>query len=502
MALATPRRRDGARRLPEHYPDHADAREHVDRVRADLARLTGEEYVDTDVEAHVPEFRLVDHGPYHEWTLVDEGELLAEPPATYPTAAAAAEAMARVQRLAVGALPVYFAGTTEEAGRDPFPVGTPAALAKAARSLLSRGPRHRRYLDSAETRIVVMGIRGKSSTTRRVGDVFDRRGYDTLVKITGNRPHLIHNGDPVPIDRRGPRVTLYENIKTFWRFLPVLDEYSPDDVVVFENQGITEYTTRLVNERFVRPHVVLLTNIRQDHQDTLGKTRADIARSFARAVPPDTHVISGEQHPVLSDYLRREIEHAGATFQQVSVPEADRGRIGAETVHAVDELLTYLGEPSLPADELDAALAAIQPRWTRLPRGRVYNAAEVNDVESTEAARRALAGEDTVSPFLYLRADRRARTASFATYLDTLYERDLVENVHVAGDDTRTFARETAVPVVRHGPDEAAADVLDAVLDEGYPVVLMGNTVADFMRDLEAEIAARAARAEYELSAE
>ena len=469
------------------YDSPEEARDSVERIRAGIAALEGDTLFDANRTEDEPmAFHLVRRGDYYTWHLRDGEELLAVPPATYGRSKAVREGAQRMRSVAVGSLPVYFGGS-EGGQRTSFTVGV-RELRRAGRTILSRGPAHQRFLDNIDTRIVVMGIRGKSSTTRRIGDVFDRRGYDTLVKITGNRPHLLHNGEYIPIERRGNRVTLYENVKTFWRFIPLLDQYDPDDVVVFENQGLTEYTTRLVNERFVRPHVVVLTNVRQDHQDTLGKTRRDIARSFARAVPEGTHVVSGEQHPVLNDYLRREVEKGGGTFEQVSIPDRHRDKIGAETVHAVRHVLERFDEPPLPETEVDTYLEAIQPRWTNLPGGRLYNAAEVNDIESTEAARRALAGDSEVLPFVYLRGDRRSRTASFANYLNNLAGRDLISKAHACGDYTDVFAANVDVPVIEHDAEDDPVAVLDALLDESRPVVVMGNTVVDFMRDFETEI--------------
>ncbi|WP_089670484.1 hypothetical protein [Halobacterium jilantaiense] len=90
-------------------------------------------------------------------------------------------------------------------------------------------------------------------------------------------------GDVIPIDRPGPYTTLYENINVLREFIPVFESYSPENVTIFENQGITEYTTRLFNQRFVKPHVVVIANIRQNHQDTLGKTRREsLVRSLGR----------------------------------------------------------------------------------------------------------------------------------------------------------------------------------------------------------------------------
>jgi len=149
----------------------------------------------------------------------------------------------------------------------------------------------------------------------------------------------------IPLNRQGPRTTLYENIGVLREYVPKLAEYAPDDVAIFENQGITEYTTRLINESFIHPHIIVLTNIRRDHQDTLGETRAEIARSFAKSVPSSAHVVCGEQNPVIYQYLEREVTATGATIEQVTIPEKHKGLLGAETVHAVNHTLIAVDEP-------------------------------------------------------------------------------------------------------------------------------------------------------------
>jgi hypothetical protein len=143
-------------------------------------------------------------------------------------------------------------------------------------------------------------------------------------------------------------------------------------------------------------------------------------------------------------------------------------------------------------------LDAIQPHWVQLPQGRIFNGAELNDIESTEAIRKALAGDTEVLPFVYLRADRRSRTASFATYLNTLADRGLINKARAGGAFTDVFAANVDVPVIQHSRDEDAGVVLDEMLSEGSPVFLMGNTVDDFMRDIEIEISERAQRSAIE----
>lgn len=364
------------------------------------------------------------------------------------------------------------------------------------RELFGRGSTHRSHLDEAEIRIGVSGIRGKSSTAKRLGSVLTDRGYDTYTKITGDHPTSYHNGRMIPIQRRGPRVTLYENLNLVQEFVPQLTATDPEDVIVMENQAITEYTMRMVNEQYLRPNVLLFCNVRQDHNDTLGETRQAIARSFARSVPEGCHVISGEQHGAIHDYLKAEIEERGATIEQVDVPERHHHLTGAETVHMLNHVLDHLGEPRIDDAELQSMLDDIQPEWTDLPEGRVFNAAKVNEIESTELFRRQLAGTgddaELVCPFVFLRRDRRGRTASFVKYVDILFDRGLIDRVHLGGAYTGVFGRRIDAPATEHDTDSTDAEtVLDRLLATDQPVMFMANTVHPFMRELADEVETR-----------
>ncbi len=487
---------------PRAYNSSQAARNAIDHVRDTVAAL--EEYNEFEYSEQTqddPEpqlqIRSNDSADIFEWSLEHNGGRIAQPNFTYPTRENAMHGAARFRELAVGAVPIYYGGAADEVDLDPFPVGM-SAVRGALKTMLTRGKHHRRFLDDIDTRIVVSGIRGKSSTVRRLDDVFNRRGYDVLTKITGNQPVLIRNRNVISVDRKGPHVTLYENIRVLREFGSQLSAYTPEDVAIFENQGITEYTTRLINERFVKPHIVVIANVRQDHQDTLGKSLRDIARAFARTIPAGTKVVNGEQNDVLAEYMRKEIEQQGGEVIEVTIPDAQKGRIGAETVYATNDVLRLLNMEPVPEEQLNAYVDAIQPHWLDVPGGRVFNGAEINDIESTEAIRRELAGDNYVLPFVYLRADRRSRTASFAKYLNTLAERDLIQRAHAGGAFTSVFASNVDVPVVEHNRSEDAGEVLDEMLATEYPVLLMGNTVDEFMRRMENEIMERSHQADME----
>lgn len=364
-----------------------------------------------------------------------------------------------------------------------------ASIKNRAESLIRTGLRgwfHQQRLEGIENKIVVSGTRGKSSLTRWLYEILHSRDHDTFAKITGNHPVSLHSGEEHPIERDYSRVTLYENEEE-------IRKHTPQDTMIVENQAISAYTTRMVNDIFTDPDVIVLNNIREDHLSTLGGDRHKVARGLVRAIPDGTHVVNGERDPHLREYINQELARRDTTVSHVTVPSEESHIPGIESIYALNHVLAAIDEEPLDDDTLEAYRDEMRVEWTLLPNGLIYNAAEVNDVQSTEMMRKSLTQEygGPIQPFLYLRGDRRGRTVSFLHYLTNLYERDeeIFEEVHVAGEMADVFARKAEFPVHIHDiEEESAAEVLDTLLQPGYPVVLMGNTVASFMRDLATEI--------------
>jgi hypothetical protein len=352
-------------------------------------------------------------------------------------------------------------------------------LVELGKEFAGSGPVHRRRLSNIPTRIAVSGVRGKSTAVRWLHEICYRRGHDTYAKVTGVEPISMYNDSEHEIDRP-VKVRLYENERELRKFDPI-------DVAILENQGIREYTTRLVNQQFVRPDVVFITNIRKDHLDTLGTNQLEVARALARAVPADTHVVCGEQSTEIREYIDEILDRRDAAVTYVDVPDEHQSVPGAELAYGLNPVLRAVGEQPLADGELASFLARMSVSWTRLPDGRVYDAASANDIQSTEFIRRQLVGDghETVQPLLYLRGDRRGRTASFYRYLEALAERNAIEQARVVGQGRTVFERRASFPVVTHDEhSETPGAVLDEALADGWPVVLIGNTVAEFSEGL------------------
>jgi hypothetical protein len=372
-----------------------------------------------------------------------------------------------------------------------------SATADDVRSMIHRtvlrGRDHYERVEQTPYRVTVTGVRGKSTVVRWLNETLVERGYETYAKVTGSRPVSYHDLDATPVERDGT-TRLYENAREF-------REYHPVDAAVVENQGIREYTTRLANELFA-PHVVILLNVRRDHQSTLGEGLDDIARVFTRVMPEGTVVVSGDRNEAINAYLREEFEKTGHEFRVAKPDEGAQSPFadvfGARSALVVDETLRALGLDPLDPSRIQAYIDALHREWgwQRLEGGGlVANGAMMNDIESTELLRQFLVERldaDTVTPFIYTRRDRAGRTAAFVHYLDWLHANDLITRIHASGTQARLLERRVDAAVVRHDERDAARRVLDTVLDEGRPVYMMGNTVAPFMRDLTAEIDRRA----------
>lgn len=174
---------------------------------------------------------------------------------------------------------------------------------------------HRRRLERVPIRIHVNGIRGKSTVTRILAGMLREAGYTTVAKSTGTFAAVIDTaGTDVPIVRKGPP-TILEQIE-------VADEWLGDgvDAWVVECMALKPAYQRISEERIVRSTIGVLTNVREDHQDVMGETLPEIARSLLSTCPRDGLLITSEQDPEIVAVMR---EVAGSLGTDVLVVDPD-----------------------------------------------------------------------------------------------------------------------------------------------------------------------------------
>jgi poly-gamma-glutamate synthase PgsB/CapB len=295
--------------------------------------------------------------------------------------------------------------------------------------LVSERISHDRRVTQIPLRICVTGTRGKSSVTRMLASVLRSHGRSVLAKATGSQARLIlPDGTETDIPRRDPASILEQK-----QLVKKAVELRAD-CLVSEIMSIQPETHRVEGNHLLKPHIVIVTNVRQDHTDVMGDTDEEIAYAFALTACPNTLVF-------LSSGIPREpfVRAASGDAERVrcisrenfaSAAPSLGGREFEENLALVYSVARHLGIPDPTiADGIlntrhDAGRLNI---WTYNPPENpctyyLVNAFAANDPESTarvfSKVRALLPGRATnVVGVMNLRDDRIQRTLQWVAAL-------------------------------------------------------------------------------------
>ncbi|MDH4306541.1 MAG: poly-gamma-glutamate synthase PgsB [Acidimicrobiia bacterium] len=160
---------------------------------------------------------------------------------------------------------------------------------------------HRARINGLQHRIHVNGIRGKSTVTRIVAGLLREAGFVTIAKSTGTAAAVINReGVDEPILRRGP-ATILEQIEVARTYVE-----ADVDALVIECMALKPAYQEVSERMIVRSTIGVLTNVREDHQDVMGETLKEIARSLMSTCPANGTLITAEQDPVIQRVIYRE----------------------------------------------------------------------------------------------------------------------------------------------------------------------------------------------------
>lgn len=315
---------------------------------------------------------------------------------------------------------------------------------------------HRARVDSLRVRVHVNGIRGKSSVSRLVAGVLRAGGYTPVGKTTGSAAVVIdRDGQDQPIVRSGPPTILEQ--------LEIVNEWVVDgvDALVIECMAINPSYQRVCEQQIVRSDIGCLTNVREDHQDQMGETLPEIARSLLNTCPTKGVLVTSEQDPALLKIIGEEVAAHDSLLivaDPSTVTSADMAGFGyIEFEENVSIGLEVARQLDIPRHVAMAGMwsAEPDPGVLRIENAQVgpvnvtwANMFAVNDRESTMFVLDrvlAFAREDTVTVgILNNRLDRQQRALQFADIaardldLDILvtfgaYERVVTERLVNAG---------------------------------------------------------------------
>lgn len=163
--------------------------------------------------------------------------------------------------------------------------------------------RHFENLDSIPVRVLVNGIRGKSSITRLCAGALRGGELSVVAKTTGSAARFIFpDGAESAINRPFNIVNVAEQIPTIRQAAA-----QRPGALVLECMAVDPGLQEINQLKLVRSNIGVICNVREDHLTEMGPTLENVARSLSRTMPFDGVCITAEQQwwHVLADEARK-----------------------------------------------------------------------------------------------------------------------------------------------------------------------------------------------------
>ncbi|MBU4493691.1 MAG: poly-gamma-glutamate synthase PgsB [Acidobacteria bacterium] len=352
---------------------------------------------------------------------------------------------------------------------------------------------HNRRLRRIPLRICVTGTRGKSSVTRMLISILRSSGKRVVARTTGSEPILhLPDGTEHLLRRRGK-----PNILEGKRIVREAVRQKAN-VLVSELMAVQPETLHMESAFIFQPQLLVVTNARADHLDTMGVSPSKIAKSLTAAFPRGGTVFLPEEE--LDPAFERAADERGSVIVRVSTEE---GPLRDEEEDrplefSVNQRLCAAVARSLSVEEngIINGLAGYRPdfgalRVWELESGKkrrsilAVSAFAANDPLSTRMALERLRvkteGYNQRIGLLNLRADRGDRTRQWLNALSEERFLDIREFV-LLGEPVRPVRKKLqaagySVPCV-FGPGVPPDVLMNSLFDRfggGFVLFGMGN---------------------------
>lgn len=349
-------------------------------------------------------------------------------------------------------------------------------------------------------RVSITGTRGKSSEAYILSDTLSSKGLWTIAKITGDNPFFMDKNGTYNILRKTNHPVFMDETAFLVELCKGAGRWA--DAVVLENQAIQPYTMYAFHTLYSKPNYIVVTNVRMDHLEFLGKTRSEIAHSYGKSLAVADTVFSGDYLKSVNEILREHAEAIGAKFVVARVPRDRRHIPGAENIYLAQKVLESVtkdfrefGDLRMTSNEVDRYMSTIEGIVNMQPTPfgvDWYDGAKLNDIDSTKMAVNYLFKKNNDRKFAllaYFRADRPARTITFVDYFNNMLDYSQVDRVYLTGTGAE-YVQRRIDPLYRHRfkvvPDthRSASGVVRDISKENVGLITIGNAVTPFMRYL------------------
>lgn len=151
--------------------------------------------------------------------------------------------------------------------------------------------RHHASLHRIPTRVLVNGIRGKSSITRLVAGALRGGNLTVVAKTTGTAARLIFpDATEEPVYRKFGIANVVEQIGIVRRAAA----FHPDALVI-ECMAVNPALQEINQTKLIQSTIGVLCNVREDHLAEMGPTLDDVARSLSRSMPVGGVCVTAEK---------------------------------------------------------------------------------------------------------------------------------------------------------------------------------------------------------------
>ena len=150
--------------------------------------------------------------------------------------------------------------------------------------------RHAANLKAIRARILVNGIRGKSSITRLCGGALRGGDLRVVAKTTGTAARYIWpDGSEEPVYRKFNIANVVEQIGIVRRAA-----VEDPDALVMECMAVQPALQEVNQRKLLQSTIGVVSNVREDHLEEMGPTLEDVARSLSRGMPVDGICVTAE----------------------------------------------------------------------------------------------------------------------------------------------------------------------------------------------------------------
>ncbi|MFC7319669.1 poly-gamma-glutamate synthase PgsB [Halobacillus campisalis] len=148
-----------------------------------------------------------------------------------------------------------------------------------------------RSLEKIPDRILVNGIRGKSTVTRLVMGILKEDKRKVVGKTTGTSARMFYwdqeEEEPIVRGLQGPNISEQKTMAK-----KVVDKRA--DAFVSECMAVHPEYQKVFQAKLAKANITIITNVLEDHMDVMGPTLRDMAKAFSETIPYNGYVVIPE----------------------------------------------------------------------------------------------------------------------------------------------------------------------------------------------------------------